>query len=177
MAATAALLRSQGYAATGLNEIVARSGAPRGSLYFHFPGGKEQLAIAALQASGEQLRGAIAALLSGPGGPAAGLGRLLDAMASGLEASGYRDGCPIATVALETASESEPLRAAAEGVFVSWLRELERALRDAGARPATARRRALFALSAIEGGLLLARAQRDLAPLRAVRAELRAALA
>src|SRR6185437_10409523 len=60
--ATAVLLRRQGYAATGLSEIVERSGAPRGSVYFHFPGGKEELAVAAMARSGEQLRGAIAAL-------------------------------------------------------------------------------------------------------------------
>ena len=55
--ATGELLRRQGYAATGLNEIVARSGAPRGSLYFHFPGGKQELALAAMERTGEQLRG------------------------------------------------------------------------------------------------------------------------
>src|SRR5579862_4730019 len=52
---TAELLQRQGYAASGLNEIVARSGAPRGSLYFHFPGGKEELAVAAIDSAGAQL--------------------------------------------------------------------------------------------------------------------------
>src|SRR5690349_22796393 len=106
--ATGVLLRRQGYAATGLNEIVARSGAPRGSLYFHFPGGKQELALAAMEATGEQLRAGIAALMSRPGGAAASLAGLIDALAAGLEASGYRDGCPIATVTLE-ASGSEPV--------------------------------------------------------------------
>ena len=66
VSSTAKLLRRQGYAATGLNEIVARSGAPRGSLYFHFPGGKQELALAAMEHSGEQLRGAIAAVMASP---------------------------------------------------------------------------------------------------------------
>ena len=170
--ATGVLLRRQGYAATGLNEIVERSGAPRGSLYFHFPGGKEELALAAMERSGEALRRAIAAVMAAPGGTAAGVATLIDALADGLEASGYRDGCPIATVALETASGSDPLRAGAARIFDAWLAELERALQADGAEPDLAERRALLALSAIEGALLLARARQDTAPLRAVRDEL-----
>jgi TetR/AcrR family transcriptional repressor of lmrAB and yxaGH operons len=177
VSSTAKLLRRQGYAATGLNEIVARSGAPRGSLYFHFPGGKQELALAAMEHSGEQLRGAIAATMASPGGAARTVGGLIDALAAGLEASGYRDGCPIATVTLETAAGSEPVRLTAERVFSSWLSELESALVAEGAEPEAARRRAMLVLAAAEGGLLLARAQRDTAPLTAVRDELQTLLA
>jgi TetR/AcrR family transcriptional repressor of lmrAB and yxaGH operons len=177
VSSTAKLLRRQGYAATGLNEIVARSGAPRGSLYFHFPGGKQELALAAMEQSGEQLRGAIAAVMASPGGAARTVGGLIDALAAGLEASGYRDGCPIATVTLEAAAGSEPVRLTAERVFSSWLSELESALVAEGTDPEAARRRAMLVLAAAEGGLLLARAQRDTAPLMAVREELQTLLA
>src|SRR6478735_1281916 len=115
--ATATLLRRQGYAATGLSEIVQRSGAPRGSLYFHFPGGKEELAVAAMCRSGEQLRAAIEATLGARESLDEALALLLDALAAGLVASDYADGCPLATVALEAASSSEPLRAAAAHAF------------------------------------------------------------
>jgi TetR/AcrR family transcriptional regulator, lmrAB and yxaGH operons repressor len=169
---TGRLLRRQGYAATGLNEIVARSGAPRGSLYFHFPGGKEQLALAAMERAGEQLRDAITAILGSSDDLGEALARLLDALAAGLERSGYRDGCPIATVALEAASDSEPLRTTASAAFNSWLLALEQRLCSDGFAPAAARQRALLVLSAIEGALILARATRDLAPLTAVRDEL-----
>ena len=174
--ATGVLLRRQGYAGTGLSEIVERSGAPRGSVYFHFPGGKEELAVAAMERSGEQLRRAIATLMSGPGGAGAAVGVLVDAMAAGLEASGYRDGCPIATVTLEMAGSSEPLRQTAAEIFAAWLAELQDALRRDGASPEAAERRALLVLSALEGALLLARARRDTAPLRAVAEELVALL-
>jgi len=170
--ATGVLLRRQGYAATGLSEIVARSGAPKGSLYFHFPGGKQELALAAMEHTGEQLRAGIAALLAQPGGAAASLSRLIDVLAAGLEASGYRDGCPIATVTLE-ASGTEPVRLTAERVFSTWLAELEAALEADGMEPGAARRRSLMVLAAIEGGLVLARARRDTGPLEAVRDELR----
>jgi TetR/AcrR family transcriptional repressor of lmrAB and yxaGH operons len=172
VAATAELLRRQGYAASGVNEIVARSGAPRGSLYFHFPGGKEELAVAAIEASGEQLERAIGHVLSASGDLAAALGALVDALAAGLESSDYADGCPVATVTLEAASTSEPIRAAADRAFTSWIAALAERLRAAGLDDAAAERRALLVLSSIEGALLLARARGDLGPLRAVREEL-----
>jgi TetR/AcrR family transcriptional regulator, lmrAB and yxaGH operons repressor len=168
---TAQLLRRQGYASTGLNEIVARSGAPKGSLYFHFPGGKQQLALAAMERSGEQLRDAIAAVLASSDDLGEALARLLDALAAGLEASGFRDGCPIATVTLE-ASESQPVRDTAAATFASWLTVLEQRLLSDGYTASAARQRALLVLSSIEGALLLARATRELAPLVAVREEL-----
>jgi TetR/AcrR family transcriptional repressor of lmrAB and yxaGH operons len=169
---TAKLLRRRGYAASGLNEIVALSGAPKGSLYFHFPGGKEELAVAAMTRSGEQLAGAIEAALGSSEDLGEGLGRLIDALAEGLRSSGYADGCPIATVALEGSSESEAVRAAAAGAFDAWLGAMSTRMLAAGMDEDTAARRALLALSAIEGALILARARRDLAPLHAVREEL-----
>ena len=165
------LLRRQGYAATGLNEIVARSGAPKGSLYFHFPGGKQELAAAALSRAGEQLAASMGAILSSSDDLGEALGRLVDALCAGLEASGYADGCPIATVALE-ANDSEALRAVSASVFESWLELLRTRLCDAGLEPAAAERRALLVLSAIEGALILARTRRDPSALAAVREEL-----
>jgi TetR/AcrR family transcriptional regulator, lmrAB and yxaGH operons repressor len=174
IASTGRLLRRQGYAATGLNEIVGASGAPRGSLYFHFPGGKEQLAAAAMERAGEELRGAIAAVIASRPRAAESLGVLIDGLGTGLAASGFRDGCPIATVTLEAAGASETVRLAAERVFGSWLQTLEQGLKADGLDDEQAARRALLVLSAIEGALLLSRARRDLAPLEAVRDELAA---
>ena len=171
---TGQLLRRQGYAGTGLNEIVARSGAPKGSLYFHFPGGKEQLAVAAMQRTGEQLRAAIAGILGSSEDLGEALARLIDALAEGLERSDYRDGCPIATIPLEAAGDSEPVRTAAAMTFASWLDVLQKRLRSTGLSPSEATQRALLVLSSIEGALILARASRDRAPLVAVREELRA---
>jgi len=169
---TGQLLRRQGYTGTGLNEIVARSGAPKGSLYFHFPGGKEELAVAAMARAGEQLGAAITTILASTEDLGEALGGIVDALADGLEASQYRDGCPIATVTLEAAGGSEPVRDTAAAVFDAWLAALQERLVRSGLAPAAARRRALLVLSALEGALILARAQHDLAPLTAVREEL-----
>lgn len=172
MRATGQLLRRRGFAATGLSEIIATSGAPRGSLYFHFPGGKEELAVAAMARTGQQLRELIEGVLASSEDLGVALGRLLDALASGLERSNYADGCPIATVALESATESEELRAAAASAFDSWLLTLAERLSRAGLEPAPAATRALLVLSSIEGALILARTRRSLEPLVAVRDEL-----
>jgi TetR/AcrR family transcriptional repressor of lmrAB and yxaGH operons len=169
---TGRLLRRQGYTGTGLNEIVALSGAPKGSLYFHFPGGKEELAVAAMNRAGEQLAAAITAVLGSSEDLGEALGGLVDALAAGLEASGYRDGCPIATVTLEAAGDSEAVREAAVVAFDGWLTPLQERLVRAGLAPTAAKQRALFVLSAVEGALILARAQHNLAPLVAVRKEL-----
>jgi TetR/AcrR family transcriptional regulator, lmrAB and yxaGH operons repressor len=172
VATTGRLLRRQGYAATGLNEIVALSGAPKGSLYFHFPGGKEQLAVAAMERAGEQLHDAIAAIVDSGEDLGRALASLVDALAAGLEASAYEDGCPIATVTLEATSGSQTMRDAAASAFRSWLEPLERRLLAAGFGAKAAERRALLVLASIEGALILARARRDLTPLAAVRDEL-----
>jgi TetR/AcrR family transcriptional repressor of lmrAB and yxaGH operons len=170
--ATGTLLRRQGYDATGVNEIVARSGAPKGSLYFHFPGGKEELALAAMRREGGQLRGAIASVMRSSEDPGDALGRLVDALADGLESSGFQDGCPIATVTLEAASRSPAIRSVAAEVFESWIAALEERLLATGLDAKAARRRAVLALAAIEGALILARARGDSEPLSSVREEL-----
>src|SRR3984893_17226558 len=162
--ATGMLLRRQGYSATAVNEIVARSGAPKGSLYFLFPGGKEALAVAAMARSGERLRRAIVAILDSGAALGESLGRLVDAMAIGLEGSSFKDGCPIATVTLEAASGSDAVRAAADAVFATWLGALQARLLAAGLTADQAERRALLVLAAIEGALILARARRDTGP-------------
>lgn len=125
-----------------------------------------------MERSGEQLHAAIAALLSSHTQLPDALGALLDALAAGLEASGYRDGCPIATVTLETATTSDAVRETAAGVFDSWLEVLERRLCEHRLDAPASRRRALLVLCSLEGALLLARARRDTSPLEAVREEL-----
>jgi TetR/AcrR family transcriptional repressor of lmrAB and yxaGH operons len=173
--ATAALLRRQGYHATGLSEIVAESGAPRGSLYFYFPGGKDELARAALLASTAEWRARIDAATRG----ARDLGEAIDAtvtlLADDLESSGWDNGCPVAAVALEATSEL--VRSAVQEHFESWLDIVAARLAAVGVAAAPARQLATVALSALEGGLLLARVTRSRAPLVAVGQALRAMVA
>ena len=90
LATTAELLRCQGYHATGLLQILEQSRTPRGSLYFHFPGGKDELAVAALRQAAASWRAVLSAVLSAaPGDLAGDLARVCELLAAELESSGY----------------------------------------------------------------------------------------
>jgi len=174
--ATADLLHRQGYVATGLAEVTAASGAPKGSLYFHFPAGKQQLGAAALQRSTEQMLETIEAAAAQAGNGPGTVQSLIATLSNRLQASDFQRGCPVATTALETSATSPPLREATQKAFGVWLEALRLALQADGRDPAIADEQALFALSAIEGALVLARAARSTRPLRVVSRQLAAAL-
>jgi TetR/AcrR family transcriptional repressor of lmrAB and yxaGH operons len=173
IAATATLLQKQGYHATGLSQILAESGAPRGSLYFHFPGGKEELACAALVASGDAWRERIAAVVETARDPGAAIEACCDALAQMLVDSDFEVGCPVATVALEAATASEPVRQTCAEHYGTWQRLVAERLRAAGSSAAQSDKLATFVLASVEGALLLAKVQRDPAPLHIVGKTLR----
>ena len=170
---TAALLRRQGYHATGLSTIVEESGAPRGSLYFYFPGGKDELARAALEASGEEWRARIEFAIAGARDVSTAIDQIVQLLGDDLEASGWDNGCPVAAVALETTSG--PLRETVAEHYATWQTTIAVTLveRFGVARPIAAQL-ATVALAAIEGALLLARVHRSRQPLVTVGNALRA---
>ena len=113
-------MQRQGYAATGLEAILAASGSPKGSFYFHFPEGKEQLAAEALRAGGVGVRTFIDDVVAAATSPGDAVRRIAASEARQLARSGFERGCPIATVTLEMASRSEPIQRAADEAFESW---------------------------------------------------------
>jgi TetR/AcrR family transcriptional repressor of lmrAB and yxaGH operons len=165
LTAAAKLFRRQGYHGTALHDVLAAGGSPRGSLYFHFPGGKEEIGEAALTLAGEAVRQAIAQAAETSESALVFLTRVARGMASDLEKSGYQEGCPIATTALETAAQSDVLGAATRGAFQKWENEIRRGLERFGMSPDEADLTATTALSLLEGALLLARTYRSLAPM------------
>ena len=176
LSASADLFQRRGYSASGLSEITARASAPKGSLYFHFPGGKEQLAAEALERAGAEQAEAIDAVLLGAPDAASAIRALTAHFAARLQSSDYQLGCPIATTALEQAATSARLREVSQGAYTRWLELLRIRLQADGREPATAAEQALFVLSAIEGALVLARASRSTRPLRVVAQQLAASL-
>jgi TetR/AcrR family transcriptional regulator, lmrAB and yxaGH operons repressor len=166
LAAAARLFRQQGYHGTALHDVLAAGGSPRGSLYFHFPGGKEEIGETALTLAGEAVRLAIAQAAETSESPLVFLTRIARGMASDLEQSDYKDGCPIATTALETAAQSEVLGAATRGAFQKWENEIRLGLERFGIKSAEAESTATCVLSLLEGALLLARTCRSLEPMR-----------
>jgi TetR/AcrR family transcriptional repressor of lmrAB and yxaGH operons len=170
--AAVALFRKQGYAATGLSEILARSGAPKGSLYHYFPGGKAELGEAAVRQAGATVAATLRQLRDRSLTAAELIGDYVDLLAVWMRKSSWRDGCPITTTLLEIAGEHPEIAAAGREAFADWATMLGAALESEGADPARARRLARFAISALEGALVQAKVERDDAPLLEARDEL-----
>jgi TetR/AcrR family transcriptional repressor of lmrAB and yxaGH operons len=166
LAAAAKLFRQQGYHGTALHDILATGGSPRGSLYFHFPNGKEEIGVAAVALAGEAVRLGIAKAAETAENAEGFLLLVVRGMAAELERSDYKEGCPIATTALETAGQSEALRAAAGNAFRKWELEIKRALFRFGLTSGDADLLATLVLSLLEGALLLARTYRSLEPIQ-----------
>jgi AcrR family transcriptional regulator len=161
LAASEELFRRHGYAGTGVKAILAASHAPYGSLYHFFPGGKEELGVAALRAAGVTYRELVEAFFVPGGDVVAATLAFFEGAAELVATTGYADACPIATVALEVASTSEPMRAAAADAFESWLAVLVERFAGAGIDAARARELAVELFCAIEGAFLLSRTTRS----------------
>jgi TetR/AcrR family transcriptional repressor of lmrAB and yxaGH operons len=164
---TAAILfQEQGYAATGVAAVIEASGTPKGSFYFNFPGGKEELGVHALELAGARLARGIGLLARAAGTPREFVASLTAALALGLKTSDYSRGCPVATVALETAGSSEALREAAAGQLRSWQEAIAGGIAGGETPGAEDRRRAERILMLIEGALIMCRVQQSIEPLR-----------
>lgn len=175
VAAAAQLLRRQGYSATNVTDFLRAADATNGSLYHHFPGGKEELAQAAIEAAGLQVQAALTRTLEANDDVVAATQAWIDGLIAALVAD-PRDGCPVAPTAIEAATVSEPLRTAATTAFGRWQEVFEHVLaRTRDATLATAQARVL--LSAIEGALLLDRTSGDTEHLQALRTAVPALLA
>lgn len=154
------LFRRQGLAGTGVKEILTRAGAPSGSLYHHFPGGKDQLAAESIRRAGAWYLDLVAAKLLGHPDLVTGVREAFRDAGRTLVDTDFADACPIETVALEVASTNEPLRLAVDEVFHSWLDALAALLVHAGITPAASRSLAHTIISALEGAFILARTAR-----------------
>lgn len=172
IAAAADLLERNGFRATGLNKILSESGAPRGSLYFHFPGGKEELAAAALRTAGADIERVLRARAEGSRTAAEGLALALRHLETRMLAAEFEKGCPVVMVALEAAATSDPLHRACSEIYASWCRAIADRLGEDGFSSDRADALADVAVAAIEGALVLCRAHRSVQPLRRVAAEL-----
>lgn len=157
--AAVTLFRKQGYTATGLNEILSVSGAPKGSLYHYFPGGKQDIAVAAVRAGGGEVTDALTNLYERGLTGAQLVETLATALSQGLAESGYEEGSPVATVLLETVPALDRVAAAGREVFADWRGVIGAALERDGLRPERARQLALLTVATLEGGLIVARVE------------------
>jgi AcrR family transcriptional regulator len=161
------LFRHQGYHATGVKQIVQGASAPLASLYHFFPGGKEALGEEVLRVGGAGYQELVETVWDAAPDVVASVRSVFDGAAAVLEATGYEDACPIATVALEVASTNETLRLATADVFDAWIESATTRLTAAGIGAADARALAFAVVGGLEGAFVLARATRSTEPLRA----------
>lgn len=168
VAATCELFRRQGMTGTGLKQIARSAGAPFGSIYHFFPGGKAQLADEAIRASGAMYRDLVLAIFD-QGGPdlAATIRAAFAAAAENLIATDYADACPIATIALEVASTDDALRRATADVFTDWIEQGAERIAGSGLPPEARRSVILGFITSLEGAFVLSRALRSPEPLLA----------
>lgn len=175
IAVAATLFQRQGYHGTGLTQILEESGAPKGSFYHHFPEGKEQLAEAAVRQAGAEVAVLVQKSFSQAATFEEGARSMAKAIAKWFKASDYAAGCPITSVLLETAPQSEALRLACKDVFQSWADIVAAQARKHGKDDASDALGAAIVLG-LEGAWILSRATRTTKPFE-IAADMAVALA
>ena len=166
------LFRRKGYAATGLNDIVDDSCAPKGSLYHYFPDGKSSIAAAAVEEAGHRVRDTLIELEQSTGSTRDLIKEHTRLLGKWMKQSGYRDGCPMTTVLLELAPEDRAVTLAGKRAYVDRNQVLSSRLIEDGIQEGDAARLASVCTSAIQGALIEARVQRSNKPLETVADEL-----
>ncbi len=172
----AQLLERQGYYGTGLNEVVQESGAPKGSLYYYFPGGKEELAAEAIADQGRRVADYIRGELAKVEDPVEAIYGLMAMMGRNMAASSWCTGGPITSVALETSVSNERLRDACGDAYAAWEAAFREKLASSGCPQERADRLATVITAAMEGAIILARVRRCPDALNRVAAEIRVLL-
>ncbi|MEU3858683.1 TetR/AcrR family transcriptional regulator [Streptomyces sp. NPDC028722] len=174
------LFRRTGYTGTGMKQIATAAGAPFGSIYHFFPGGKAQLGEEVIRTSGAVYLDLITALMTPYEDRVAATADAFTAAAGTLAELDFADPCPVATVALEVASTDEALRRASWEVFDSWTGRLAAYYADGGIPGPAARETASSVIALLEGAFMLGRSARSTAPVlaagKAAAAIVRAAL-
>ncbi|MFF4752033.1 TetR/AcrR family transcriptional regulator [Streptomyces sp. NPDC002514] len=170
----AQLIRRDGVTATGMREVAAHAQAPRGSLQHYFPGGKEQLVNEAVDWAGRYAGNRIARFLAEQerATPSGLFAAMVRQWTDEYGTSGFDRGCPVAAATVDCAAAGTSTRAATAAAFAAWRTPLAAALADLGVPAERAAALATVMISALEGAILLARAERDVAPLTTVAREL-----
>ncbi|WP_096186936.1 TetR/AcrR family transcriptional regulator [Evansella halocellulosilytica] len=165
---TAYLLQSKGYFGTGLNDIIKHSGAPKGSIYYHFPNGKEQLATEAIEWTKQSVSDFIKEKLNYYSDPTEAIQNYILDSAERFDKDNYFQGVPIAAIVLETSDISDNLRKTCQSVFESWHKIFAEKLLDNGYEKAVAYEVAMTVNAMIQGALVICLTRKDGEPLRVI---------
>ncbi|MCK0177198.1 MULTISPECIES: TetR/AcrR family transcriptional regulator [Mycobacteriaceae] len=164
------VLRERGAAGVTIDEVLQRSGAPRGSVYHHFPEGRNQIVFEALKYAGESIT-AVIDQAAAKGGLHL-VHRFVEFWTTLLSDSEFTAGCPVAGAAIGAAEDEPQLTSVAGAIFEHWRDALTRAFEVDGSEPAEAASLSITCIAALEGAVVLCRATRSVDPLREVDAQL-----
>lgn len=169
---TAALLPEYGASGTSIDRVLAHSGAPRGSVYHHFPGGRTQLIDEAVALAGDYVSGLIDGMTQAGDDPVASIDAFFALWRDRLVDSDFRAGCPIVAVAVETNDDAPQLARSAAVVFARWRDALAAQFARHGLPEERSKRLGSFVIAAVEGAVIMCRADRSTAPIEAAAAEI-----
>jgi AcrR family transcriptional regulator len=164
IAAARRLFREHGYQGTAMSDVIAESGGPRGSLYFHFPGGKEELATeVALQHSADIIAD-INRAAGATDSAAEFVANFIGGFRDEIVGSAYTQGCAVAPIVLETTPASKPLSEVTRRGFSDVISTFAARLEEKAIDPERAQDLARMAIATMEGALIVSRALRDPQP-------------
>lgn len=169
---TCNLMESQGFHGTGLNQIVKESGTPKGSLYYYFPAGKDEIAEASIQWAGRTVAERIRHGLAGSDDAADAIQQFVTTIAHYVEVSGFQSGGPLLTVAMETATTNERLNLACREAYTLLQSAFEEKLVACGYAESRTKDLATWITASIEGGVILSRTYHTGDPLRLIARQL-----
>jgi len=161
------LFQRDGYHATSWRGLVKEAGTPWGSVHHHFPGGKDELAAAAIETGSQGVIALIDHCFAQERDAASAVALWFELSRRSLVESAYAAGCPVATVALETTSTPGAVHDATQTAFSDWERRLASHFRRAGFSRAKATDTAIVVLALLEGAMLLSRVRGSVEPMRA----------
>lgn len=175
VASAALLIRERGAHATAISDVLAHSGAPRGSAYHYFPGGRTQLLCEAVDLAGAYVAG----MLDAEPDALQSLDALVKSYRKQLVRSDFRAGCPVVAVAVEAgepddAAGNQELIEHSAAAFRRWIDLTAAKLVDAGIAQQRAHELATLMTTSLEGAIIIARSTLDIAPLDIVHRQLRA---
>jgi TetR/AcrR family transcriptional repressor of lmrAB and yxaGH operons len=166
LSSTRTLLRRQGYHGTGVAQIIEHSGAPRGSVYFLFPGGKEQMAVEAVNEWSTEITALIRRLCAESGTAADWVQAMAGHFAAELRDSGFTEGLPVTIITLDSVPASAALTVACRQAYDAWLAALVDGLAGFGVPAAATDDMAKLMLAALEGAVVLCRVYQTTQPLQ-----------
>jgi len=162
------LLKIKGYNGVGLQEIVTASGTPKGSLYFHFPGGKDEIVETAIKQHGENVDKFFKKVFLGSTDIATAFKKVIMFWINELESSDFTKGCPIANTTVDLPSIANTTQEVCASCFYRMKDVMAERLRRDGMHPTEAKKQAAFVLSSLVGAIIMSKACRNTEPLKII---------